>query len=155
MKKILWTTYILFFFFVIYYGLVASRTFDGEVDKPYDKGMAYPAKMARLQELGWRFQADAGGVVAGRGGDFALTITDKNNTPVQGARVALDISRPAGPEALPSVQAAEAEPGRYVARFTVPAHGHWLFTIRINKMEDEFDYEYKIYAAPGGENANG
>lgn len=155
MKKILWTTYILFFFFIIYYGLVASRTFDGAVDKPYDKGMAYPAKMARLEELGWHFKADAGWVLAGRPGDFTLTVTGKDNAPVRGARVTLEISRPAGPETLPPVQAAEAEPGRYVAGFTVPEYGHWLFSVKIDKMEDEFDYEYKIYAAPGGTNANG
>lgn len=156
MKKILWTTYILFFLFVIYYGGVASRTFDGAVDKPYDKGMAYPAKTARLKELGWRFQVDAGRVTAGRPGDFTLTITGKNNAPVQGARVTLEISRPAGPETLLPVQAAETQAGRYVANFTVPELGHWLLTVRINRMEDEFDYEYKIYAASGEKNnANG
>jgi nitrogen fixation protein FixH len=117
--------------------------------------MAYPAKVARQKELGWTFNGSAEKLTVGQPGNFILSITDKDGRPVREAKVSMTVSRPASREALPVVQAKEQENGDYMAQITVPAYGHWLVNVTINRQDDEFDFEYKVYASKGGVNANG
>jgi hypothetical protein len=53
----LFCIYGIFLSFVIGYAVFATKTFDGAIEHSYEKGMAYPLKLAQMQELNWLFQA--------------------------------------------------------------------------------------------------
>lgn len=150
MKIILYITYTLFFSFVIGYWVFASKTFDGAVKHSYTEGLEYPRKLARLKELGWRFETGTGKVSTGVPVELALGIRDKNGRPVSGLAVTMEVSRPASIEALEPATARELTAGRYVAPVIIPAYGHWQVVSRIQYQQENFTHTFRIYAEKGG-----
>ena len=151
MKKILLLIYGAFFCFIFWYGFVASKTFDGAVTHSFEKGMEYPRKMARLKELGWRFTGTPRWAPTGQQIEVGLEITGPDGKPVTGAAVSLDISRPASPETMEIGEVREKVPGHYTSTVIFRKHGQWLVTATIASKNDEFTYEYKLYADNKGQ----
>ncbi len=151
MKKLLFLIYGSFLCFIFWYGFVASKTFDGAVSHSFEKGMDYPRKVARLKELGWQFKGMPRWVPRGSEVEVGLEITGPGGKPVTGASVSLDISRPASAEAIETGRVEETRPGHYVSSVVFPGHGLWLVTATIVSHDDEFTYEYKIYADDKGQ----
>jgi len=150
MPRLLMGVYALFFCFVIWYGAVASRTFDGAVKDSYEKGMAYPAQKARLKELGWTFQGGPRQLVQGEAGPLRLKIMLGDGSPVRGAEVTFAVARPASRETLPALTAQEIEAGAYQTMVTLPGDGHWFITASIRRGQDMFTYEFRTFAEKRG-----
>ena len=99
--------------FVISYGVFATVTFDGAIEHSYEKGMAYPQKLAKLQELNWQFQPGGHQFRTGEKALLELWIKDRNKNPVHDASVQFEVNRPASRERMPMQTAKEMEPGHY------------------------------------------
>lgn len=145
MKAILFCTYGIFLSFVIGYSVYATVTFDGDIEHSYEKGMAYPEKLATLKELNWRFQAGERQFRAGENVLLGLWISDKENNPVCDACVQFEVTCPAGREMMPTQQAREMEPGHYGASIQVPKFGHWLVKAVVVRDQVEVEHEFRIY----------
>lgn len=145
MKVALFCIYGIFLCFVIGYGVFATVTFDGAIEHSYEKGMAYPQKLAKLQELNWRFQPGEHQFRTGEKALLELWIRDKDNNPVHDASVQFEVNRPASRAAIPTQQAKEMEPGRYVTPIQVPRLGHWLVKAIVVQDELQVEHEFRIY----------
>lgn len=145
MKAILFCTYGLFLSFVIGYSVFATVTFDGDIRHSYEKGMAYPQKLAKLQELNWRFQPGEHQFRTGEKALLELSISDKKNNPVCDACVQFKVTRPAGRETIPTQPAKEMEPGHYGTPIQVPQFGHWLVKAVVVQDQVEVEHEFRIY----------
>ncbi len=144
--RLLMVVYALFFSFVVWYGVLASRTFDGAVKDSYEKGMAYPAQISRIKELGWNFEGGPRQLIQGQAGALQLRIGSSDGTAVRDAEVELIVARPAAREALPPLTAKESSPGVYQATVTLPGPGHWFVTATIRWRGESFTYEFRTYA---------
>lgn len=149
MKVTLFCIYGIFLCFVIGYGAFATVTFDGAIEHSYEKAMAYPQKLAKLQELNWRFQPGQYQFRAGEKALLALWIRDKENNPVHDACVRFEVKRPASRETMPTQTAKEMEPGRYVTPIQAPQFGHWLVTAVVVQGQVEVEHEFRIYVNKG------
>ncbi|OQX04618.1 MAG: hypothetical protein BWK76_28495 [Desulfobulbaceae bacterium A2] len=144
--RLLMVLYALFFCFVVWYGVIAARTFDGAVKDSYEKGMAYPAQVARLKELGWSFEGGPRLLIQGQADSLQLRIVKADGTVVRDAEVELIVSRPAAREALPALIAQETTPGLYQTPVTLPKAGHWFVTATVRWHGESFTYEFRTYA---------
>jgi nitrogen fixation protein FixH len=149
LKAVLYFTYGIFLCFVIGYAVFASVTFDGAIEHSYEKGMAYPRKLAKLQELKWRFQPGEHHFCTGEKALLELWIRDKENNPVHDASVQFEVNRPASREALPTQMARETEPGHYVTPIQVQRFGHWQVKAVVVQDQVEVEHEFRIYVGKG------
>jgi nitrogen fixation protein FixH len=149
LKAALFFIYGIFLIFVIGYSVYATVTFDGAIEHSYEKGMAYPQKIATLQELNWRFQPGGHQFRTGEKSLLEIWITDKNNEPVHSATVRFEVNRPAGPEAMPIQTAREMEPGRYVSSVQLPQFGHWRVRAIVVRDQVQVEHEFQIYVNKG------
>ncbi len=146
MKQALYLIYGTFLAFVIGYSVFASVTFDGAIEGYYEKGEQYPQDLARLHRLGWQFIPGREELQAGKTGRLDLLILDRNGSPLPGASVTMEISRPAGPQTLPAQQAAEQQNGHYSISVSLPGYGHWLVNARITSDGQSVEHEFRIFA---------
>ena len=147
MKKILYCVYGVFFTFIIWHVMYAADGFDGAVKNSFDKGMDYPVKIAKMKELGLVFEGSPKQVVVGQPVDLVLDITEHAHKPVSGAKVSMEVTRPASLDsAAESTPAMEAGAGKYQMNCTIPNYGHWLVTAIITIDDEEFIHEFRIYA---------
>jgi nitrogen fixation protein FixH len=146
MKLVLYLVYATFLAFVIGYSIFASVTFDGAIKGSYEKGEQYPQDLARLHRLGWQFIPGSEALRAGKTGLLDLLILDRNGSPLTGASVSMEISRPAGPQTLPTQKAAEQQKGHYTASVNLPGYGHWLVNARIALDGPPVEHEFRIFA---------
>lgn len=149
MKVTLFCIYGIFLSFVIGYAVFATVTFDGAIEHSYEKGMAYPQKLAQLQELDWRFQPGEHQFKIGEKALLELWILDKNNHPVHDASVQFEVNRPASQETMPTQMAKEMEPGHYVTPIQVPQFGHWLVKAVVVHDQIQVEHEFRIYVNKG------
>lgn len=146
MKQVLFLIYGIFLTFVIGYSIFASVTFDGAIKGSYEKGQQYPQELARLHRLGWQFISGQEELQAGKTGPLDLLIVDRNGSPLTGASVTMEISRPAGPQTLPAQNAAEQQSGHYTATVNLPGYGHWLVNAQITMDGQPVGHEFRIFA---------
>lgn len=149
MKATLFCIYGIFLLFVVSYGVFATVTFDGAIEHSYEKGMAYPQKLAYLRKLNWRFQPGQHQFRTGEKAFLELWIRDKNNDPVHNASVEFEVNRPAGRETLPTQTAREVEPGHYVTPVQVHRFGHWLVKAVVVHGQVQVEHEFRIYITKG------
>lgn len=149
MKNTLIATYSLFILFLVGSAIYAAKTFDGDVDNAYEKGMQYAIDLEKSNKLGWQFSIINHNVTAGTSGNLELIILDKNDAPVQGAEVSLELSLLTKPEALPSQAASENKPGHYLASVNLPTHGHWQVDTKTIYNEEVLLNKFKIYIEKG------
>lgn len=149
MKVTLFIVYGIFFSFVVGYAVFATVTFDGDINHSFEKGMEYPEKLARLETLGWQVKLENDQVFSGKPGPLDLWLTAGNGEPVTGAKVSMEVTRPASPDTLPKIQASEEEDGHYKGLVTLPGYGHWLVKVSVDHLEDQIEYEFRIYANQG------
>jgi hypothetical protein len=148
-KRTLFIVYAIFFSFVVGYAVFASVTFDGAITHSYEKGMEYPQKIARLKTLGWQFKVGNDRLQSGKSQPLDLWLTTDKGQPVAGARVSMQVTRPASPDTLPTILANEEEKGHYKGVVTLPGYGHWLVKVSIDHFEEQIEYEFRIYASQG------
>lgn len=149
MKVTLFCIYGIFLSFVIGYAVFATRTFDGDIEHSYAKGMAYPQKLAQLQELNWRFQPGEHQFKTGEKALLELGIRDKHNKPITNAVVQFEVQRPASRETVPTQTAKEMAPGHYATTIQVPRFGHWLVTAFVVQDQVQVEHEFRIYVNEG------
>jgi nitrogen fixation protein FixH len=149
LKVTLFIIYGIFLCFVVGYAVFATATFDGAIEHSYEKGMAYPQKLAKLQELNWRFQPGEHRFRTGEKALLELWIRDKNNNPVHDASVQFEVNRPASQETMPKQSANEMEPGHYVTSIQVPQFGHWLVKAIVVQDQVQVEHEFRIYVKKG------
>ncbi len=146
MKKILYCVYTVFFTFIVWHVMFAIDGFDGAVKNSFTKGMEYPKQLAKQKELQLVFDGTPQHVIVGQPFDLVLNITGKENSPVSGAVVAMEVARPASQQTAASETAGEQGAGKYKMNVTVPGHGHWLVTAKIVIGGEKFTHEFRIYA---------
>ena len=146
MKQGLYLIYGTFLVFVIGYSIFASVTFDGAIEGSYEKGEHYPQDLARLRKLGWQFIPGQEALQAGQNGLLDLLILDRNGSPLTGASVTMEVSRPAGPQTLPAQQATERKRGHYTINVNLPGYGYWLVDARITSDGRPVEHEFRIFA---------
>jgi nitrogen fixation protein FixH len=149
LKVTLFCIYGIFLSFVIGYAVFATVTFDGAIDHSYEKGMAYPQKLAKLQELNWQFQPGEHQFRTGEEGHLELWIRDKYNNPVHDVSVQFEVNRPASQESIPTQTAREMEPGHYITSIQVPRLGHWLVKAIVVHDQVQVEHEFRIYVNKG------
>jgi nitrogen fixation protein FixH len=149
LKVTLFCIYGIFLCFVIGYAVFASVTFDGAIEHSYEKGMAYPQKLAKLKELNWQFQPGKHQFRIGEEALLELWIRDKENNPVHDASVQFEVNRPASQEAMPTQKAKEMEPGHYVTPIQVRRFGHWQVKAVVIQDQVEVEHEFRIYVNKG------
>jgi len=103
----------------------AIRTYPGEVSvTPYEDGLAYNKKIARLEaqaQLGWTAAAEAAP------GAVVVTFRDKAGAPVSGLSVTGGLQRPATETGRRALAFREEAAGRYVAP-AIGVRGAWDLT---------------------------
>jgi hypothetical protein len=145
MKKTLIVTYSLFIIFLVGSAIFAARTFDGDVDNAYEKGMQYPVNLEKIAELGWHFSVINHKINSGIPGEIELLIFDNDGTPVKGAKVSMELSLLTKPDNLPSLTASENSPGHYSATVDLPVHGYWQIDTTISHQGETVLHRFKIY----------
>lgn len=146
MKKILYCVYTVFFTFIVWHAMFAIDGFDGAVKNSFTKGMEYPKQLAKQKELSLVFSGAPNHVVVGQPFDLVLNITGKEERPVTGAEVDMEVARPASQQTAARAAAGEHEEGNYLMNVTVPGHGHWLVTAKIRIDGTTFTHAFRIYA---------
>lgn len=149
MKKILIFVYCSFLVFLVGSAVYASKTFDGDISNAYEKGMAYPDELLKLQQKGWDFAVLSPQMRAGVPSEIELLITDKTGQPVTGAEVEMEISRLTMPDTLPIQVAEEGKKGHYTLSVNLPLYGHWQVLTRMSLEGDEIKHDFRIYAEEG------
>jgi len=148
-RTTLFIVYGIFLSFVVGYAVFASVTFDGAITHSYEKGMEYPQKIARLKTLGWQFKLGKDQFQSKKPESLDLWLTTGNGKPVAGAKVSMEVTRPASPDTLPEIPAKEVEKGHYKGVVTLPEYGHWLVRVWIDHLGEQIEYEFRIYANEG------
>jgi nitrogen fixation protein FixH len=149
LKVALFCIYGIFLSFVIGYAVFATKTFDGAIEHSYEKGMAYPQKLAQLQELNWQFQPGEHQFKTGEKTLLELGIRDKHNKPITNAAVQFEVQRPASRETVPTQTAKEMKPGHYATTIQMPRFGHWLVTAIVVQGQVQVAHEFRIYVNEG------
>ncbi len=110
----------------VLFTVIAVRTFPGEVSvTPYEDGLLYNKKLARLSEqakLGWRAAAEP------VGGTVVVRMRDASGGPLVGLTVKGKLQRPATEAGSADLVFQEAAPGIYVAQSGVRS-GAWDLTL--------------------------
>ncbi len=106
----------------------------------------------RQRELGWHIVlAGLGQLRQGRASDLTVSVTDKAQKPLDGARVDLSLLRPAmaadDHSAIPMMPAA---PGTYRARVKLPDPGRWVAVVSVQYGGDRYEIDRNI-VVPGAE----
>jgi hypothetical protein len=145
MKKILIAIYTLFLLFLVGSAIFASKTFDGDVDNAYEKGMQYPVELEKIKKLGWHFSTPKNKIIMGLPGNIELLISDNDKKPVSGAQVSMELSLLTKPDTLPIKRAKESSPGSYIVSASLPYHGHWQVDAIILYNGEKILHRFKIY----------
>lgn len=145
MKKTLIIIYCLFISFLIGTAMFAYRTFDGDIDNAYAKGMQYLKDQMTIKELGWQFANIPHPLRQGHPGQIELFISDKNGLPIQGAVVTMEVSRSTKLATILAPQVTESKAGQHLATITSPFYGNCQVDTRIIAQGKSIPYNFKIY----------
>jgi nitrogen fixation protein FixH len=145
-----WPTAIVLFFLVVFAAdatmvLMGINSWPGLVtDNHYKKGLEYNqvihAQTAQDQ-LGWSITLNSKKLVAGRPGEIAVTLTDRENRALQNAQVEGILFRPVGEGHDLAFLLREEKPGIYSTSITPPKPGAWDVKIRARKTS-KVDFRY-------------
>lgn len=101
---------------------LAYRTHPGQVvDKPYEDGLIYNARLAQERaqaSLGWRAS------VAVQNDQVIVWLRDRGGYPLNGLHLSATLERPATEQGRVTIELVEGEPGRY-ASAPSPRTGAW------------------------------
>jgi nitrogen fixation protein FixH len=110
----------------------AISTYSGLVaNEPYRKGLHYNERIAadeRQVRLGWRDTLEVG-----RDGHVRMILTQANDRPVRGMRVAGVLGRPSTDRHDIALQLVEVSPGQYEVRTSPLAEGNWLLSLDVRE----------------------
>jgi nitrogen fixation protein FixH len=117
------------------------------VANPYDDGLRYDAERGARAALGWDVRALVPPPAPGPAA-LEFQIVDAAGLPVEGAAVAVLVSRPDTSRDAATFAARGEDPGRYVAELVVPAAGPWRLTFDVRRGEDRVRIEKLVSVAP-------
>ncbi len=147
MKNIIISVYVLFIMFIVGSAVYAAKTFDGDIDNAYAKGMKYQEELIVIRQQGLKFSVGKESITAGKPSIIELAIIDNSEKLLTGATVYMEISRHIGRLSLPTVRAFELREGHYQAEITLPSYGLWQINARIQNNDlYEVNHGFRIYA---------
>ncbi|MNX85425.1 hypothetical protein D3C86_1172610 [compost metagenome] len=139
---------ILVFTFALDIGFIVAgaMTDDGLVVENYYKhGLNYDAERpARENKQGWQVALDAP-KTAQRASQAIVTLKDKENQPLKGAQVTLQLFRPTKAGYDQRITLAEVGSGRFEAPVTVPLEGLWDATVEIKQGATRYEYRERLH----------
>ncbi|MBF0190759.1 MAG: FixH family protein [Magnetococcales bacterium] len=152
------TAIVLFFVVVVVVNLIFIRlsmtTWNGVVTEgAYDKGVAYNQVLKAQREqdaLGWRVTVDESALRVGQEGTLQLSILDRQGSPVAGARVEGELTRPGQKELDRTFSMTEQRPGVYEARLHLSLPGLWDLKWRIDGAGGEYRLARRIQTQAAG-----
>jgi nitrogen fixation protein FixH len=132
-----------------------SMAFPGTVSRDFQKKETlyneYLEQVRRQQERGWQVRKGwLRAPVADETVPFQVSVRDRDDHPVSGARVVAQFLRPADKRLDQTVELQEQEPGLYRAPVRLPKPGLWDLTLVIERGEalHEVQASTRIAAAP-------
>jgi nitrogen fixation protein FixH len=117
------------------------------VANPYEEGLRYDAERSARAALGWDVRALAPPAAPGAAA-LEFEIVDGAGRPVEGAAVAVLVSRPDTGRDATTFAARGGGAGRYTAEVIVPAAGPWRLTFDVRRGEDRVRIEKVVSIAP-------
>ncbi|MBO9541569.1 FixH family protein [bacterium] len=131
--------------------VAGARTDDGLVVEHYYKhGLNYDVQRAqRENRQGWQVVLDAP-KTAQRAAQATVTLKDRENRPLDGATVTLQLFRPTKAGYDQRITLAHVGAGRFEAPVTVPLEGLWDATVEIQQGATRYDHRERLHLeAPG------
>jgi nitrogen fixation protein FixH len=127
---------------------VASRSYERTVvANPYESGIHHDADRKRAQALGWVMVVDEDALHAGQAALLAVTLSDRNGAPLDGAGVTFRVSRPGTSRFDRSAPARPEGRGRYVAVLPMTEAGFWDLDVVIVRGAESLTLGKWIHAA--------
>ena len=117
------------------------------VANPYEEGLRYDAERSTRAALGWDVRGLTPPAAPGPA-VLDFEIVDGAGRPVEGAAVAVLVSRPDTSRDAATFGARGGGPGRYAAEVAVPAAGPWRLTFDVRRGEDRVRIEKVVSVAP-------
>lgn len=117
--------------------------FSGEV--PHDAEAAktisqYMKKSERMRQLGWQVEVEGlDGLRQGQPKTVVVRVLDKDNRPVDDAKVTLTLKRPATTQSDQELVATPLGSGRYESKAKFDAPGQWVTILQIDRGQDKFE----------------
>lgn len=125
---------------------LAVQSFPGEdVRRSYLQGLQYNDKIAERREqaaLGWQAAAALSG--EGDGALLEVTLTGRENVPLDGAAVTGELQWPTDASLDRALVFEPAGAGRYVARLDDLPNGRWRLRARAERGESTLDFEAEL-----------
>jgi len=112
--------------------------------KPRDRGLHYNELVAAQQSrdaLGWRIDA----TWRPDGDRLEVATYDRDGTPLTGARVAVELVRPAEKRPPLGVVLSVVDMGRYSGHVTLPARGNWDLDIVVERGGERFAQTRRMF----------
>lgn len=135
---------------VTLYFALSDRSAATEPDY-YRKAMAYDETIRLREEsarLGWKAMVTFRPAADGRSMQLAVTLTDRDDRPIEGARVqaeAFASARSGDRQTLDLAPIAGQEPGTYAAPIRVSRAGVWHVRLHATRADDHFAHEAEAY----------
>ena len=117
------------------------------VANPYEEGLRYDVERGARAALGWDVRGLTPPAAPGPA-VLDFEIVDGAGRPVEGAAVAVLVSRPDTSRDAATFPARAGGPGRYAADVTVPEAGPWRLTFDVRRGEDRVRIEKLVSVAP-------
>ncbi len=112
--------------------------------KPRDRGLRYNDVVAAQQArdtLGWRIEANW----RPRSDRLELVLTDRTGAPLDGARVTVELVRPAEKRPPLGVTMAAVDAGRHAGYAALPARGNWDLDIVVERDGQRFAQTRRMF----------
>lgn len=114
------------------------------VENYYKHGLNYDAERSTRENLqGWQVALDAP-KTALRAESAVVTLKDRDNRPLTGATVTLQLFRPTKAGYDQRITLAEVGAGRFEAPVTVPLEGLWDATVEIQQGSVRYDHRERL-----------
>ncbi|HSN90581.1 MAG TPA: FixH family protein [Anaeromyxobacteraceae bacterium] len=117
------------------------------VANPYEEGLRHDAERRARAALGWEVRGLAPPASPGRS-TLQFEVVDGAGRPLDGAAVAVGVSRPDTSRGATGSEARGTGPGRWAAEVDLPAAGPWRLTFDVRRGGDRVRIERVVDVAP-------